>query len=62
MAREDATTPAGAQNGRRRRTCRQGFMGWLVCAAGVGYLVAGPAGALVAGMMFLPAVFGVRGK
>ncbi len=39
-----------------------GVMGWLVFAAGVGYLVAGPGGALVAGLLFLPAVFGIRGR
>jgi hypothetical protein len=67
VAREDAIIkPERSRTGRRRNPeaapARQqvGVLGWLVFAAVVGYLVAGPAGALVATMLFLPAVFGIR--
>jgi hypothetical protein len=36
-------------------------MGWLLFAIGVGALVKGAAGAFVAALMFVGAVFGIRG-
>ena len=36
-------------------------MGWWVFACFVGYLVYGPAGAIVAALLFAGAVFGIKG-
>jgi hypothetical protein len=35
-----------------------GTIGWTLLAAGLGYLIAGPGGAAVAGLLVFPAVIG----
>ncbi len=47
---------------RRRSTGPTGVvMGWLLFAIAVGALIMGPSGALVAGLLFVGAVFGIKG-
>ncbi len=36
-------------------------MGWLLFAIGVGALIKGTAGAIAAGLLFVGAVFGIKG-
>lgn len=36
-------------------------MGWFMFVIGVGALIKGPAGAFVAGLLFVGAVFGIKG-